>query len=180
MSNLLNLTKLSPEQNIEEINLNVLETNIPTDSVDRTPAPVRPALLDLLVRNKKLSHLIARSWLPGAEGEKIKAIFLGEQDKLREMLVKEGVVTVEESQLSLFEVDPNPQPNEYPLGAFAGSIVENPDPSTPYVLIFKIPYPQNVEHDKVTEDQLRSWLASPPDSAPWRPFEFSRWIPYTC
>jgi hypothetical protein len=178
MSDLLSAAKFFFDRGIEEITLDVLkqtEDNIAGDPVG-SPHP-----LNLRVLNKKLSHLIARSWLPGVEAEKIKATLLsGNQKEIRELMVQSGVVTMGDSEVSLFDVDPNPQPNEAPLGAFGGSIVDELDPSTPIQLIFKIPYPQNIYRDLVTEEQLGSWLATSPESEPWEPFQFSRWIPYTC
>lgn len=174
MSDLLSAAKFFFERGVKEITLDVLQQS-EEDFVSSAPA------LDLRVRNKKLSHLIARSWLPGVEAEKIKVTLLsGNQKEIRELMVQAGVVTMDESEVSRFDVDPNPQPNEPPLGAFGGSIVDELDNSTLIELIFKIPYPQNIYRDLVTEEQLRSWLATSPDAKPWAPFEFSRWIPYTC
>jgi hypothetical protein len=177
MSELLSAAKFFFDRGIKEITLDVLKKAEDNSSKDPTGSLF---VGDLLVRNKKLSHLIARSWLPGVEGEKIKATLLGEQNGIRELMVQEEVVSKKEVESCRFDVDPNPQPNEPPLGAFAGKIVEEANPNTTEILIFNIPYPQNIDRDLVTEEQLRSWLATPSDSEPWEPFQFSRWIPYTC
>jgi hypothetical protein len=179
MSDLLSATKFFFDRGVKEITLDVLqqsEDNFVDDSVSSAHS------LNLFVRNKKLSHLIARSWLPGAEGEKIKATLLsGNQSEIQELMIQTGVVLKDEAKLCRFDVNSNPQPNQPPLGAFAGSTVEEANPNTPEILIFKIPYPQKIESDwGLTEEQLRSWLATSPESEPWEPFQFSRWIPYTC
>jgi hypothetical protein len=179
MSDLLSATKFFFDRGIKEITLDVLKQakdNFSDDSINLLLTDL------LLVSNKKLSHLIARSWLPGVAAEEIKATLLsGEQDKISKLMVQAGVIDQREVERCRFDIDPNPQPKELPSGAFLGSIDDEGIPGTTIKFIFKIPYPQKIESDwGLTEEQLRSWLATSPESEPWEPFEFSRWIPYTC
>lgn len=182
MSELLSAAKFFFDRGINEITIDVLKE---TEEIEKSGARdivSSQHAITYLIPNKKLSHLIARSWLPGVEGEKIKATLLsGNQSEIQELMVQTGVVSKDEVKFCRFDVDPNPQPNEPPFVAFVGNIQEDKDPSTTEILIFKIPYPQEIESAwELTEDQLRSWLATSPESEPWEPYQFSRWIPYTC
>lgn len=182
MSELLSAAKFLFDRGVKEITIDVLKQTEQTENSGARSLADPQHALPYLIPNKKLSHLIARSWLPGVEGEKIKATLLsGNQSEIQELMIQTGVVSKDEAKFCRFDVDSNPQPNQPPLGAFAGSIVEEANPNTPEILIFKIPYPQKIESDwGLTEEQLRSWLATSPESEPWEPFQFSRWIPYTC
>jgi hypothetical protein len=179
MSDLLSATKFFFDRGIKEITLDVLKQT--EDNIAGDPANRR--LIDIInISNKKLSHLIARSWLPGVEAAEMKATLLsGEQDKIKKLMVQAGVIENSEVEYFEFHIDPNPKPLAPPSAAFLGYMVEEGRSDTVLRSIFNIPYPQKIESDwGLTEEQLRSWLATSPESAPWEPFEFSRWIPYTC
>jgi hypothetical protein len=179
MSELLSAAKFFFDRGIKEITLDVLKRS--GDNVAGDPE-LAGYIEVIRIRDKKLSHLIAKSWLPGEEAAEIKAKLLsGEQDKIKKLMVKAGVIEESDVEFFQFDINPNPQPNDPPGGAFLGALVDEGRPDTSVMRIFKIPYPQKIESDwGLTEDQLRSWLATSPESAPWEPFEFSRWIPYTC
>jgi hypothetical protein len=123
--------------------------------------------LDLLKRNKKLSQLIAQSWLPG--GEYIKEQLCGTQDQVLELLVVEDILTEEEAKYTRIEVDTNP-----PEPPYLGSIKEG---LPPYLLNLYIPYPQRPT--EVKDEQLMSWVNSEISSEPLSPFQINPWIPYT-
>lgn len=124
--------------------------------------------LDLLERNKKLSQLIARSWLPG--GEHIKEQLGGTQEQVLELLVAEEILIEEEAKWSRVEVDINP-----PGPPYLGTLNEG---VPPYLLNLYIPYPQRPT--EVKDEQLMTWLSSEINSEPFSPFEISPWIPYSC
>jgi hypothetical protein len=179
MSDLLNAAKFFFNQGIKEITLDVLKKAKDDFSGNRENL----RLIDAVnISNKKLSHLIAKSWLPGAEAAEMKATLISEeQDKIRNLMVQAGVIENSEVEFFWFKVDPNPQPQAPPSAAFLGHMDDEGLPETSVKYIFNIPYPQKIESDwGLTEEQLRSWLATSPESEPWEPFQFSRWIPYTC
>lgn len=125
--------------------------------------------LDLLERNKKLSQLIARSWLPG--GEHIKEQLCGTQEQVLKLLVVEDILTEEEANYTRVEIDPNP-----PGPPYLGTLDEG---LPPYLLNLYIPYPQRPT--EVNDEQLMSWVNSELNSEPLSPFQISPWIPYsTC
>jgi hypothetical protein len=124
--------------------------------------------LNLLERNKRLSQLIAQSWLPG--GEYIKKQFLGTQEQILELLVAENILVEEEAKYTRVEVDMNPPGPPY-LGAIKEGL-------PPYLLNLYIPYPQR--STEVKDEQLMTWVNSTIESAPFSPFEISQWIPYSC
>ena len=179
MSDLLSAAKFFFDQGIEEITLDVLKQAKDNFIINREIS----RLIDALnISNKKLSHLIARSWLPGVEAAEMKATLLsGEQDKIQKLMVQAGVIENSEVEFFRFDIDPNPKPLAPPSAAFLGHLDDEGLPDTSVKYIFNIPYPQKIESDwELTEEQLRSWLATSPESEPWEPFQFSRWIPYTC
>ena len=89
MSDLLSAAKFFFDQGNEKITLDVLKQAKDNFSINREIS----RLIDALnISNKKLSHLIARSWLPGVEAAEIKATLLsGEQDKIQKLMVQAGV-----------------------------------------------------------------------------------------
>lgn len=179
MSDLLSAAKFFFDRGVKEITLDVLKQA--KDDLSGNRESYR--LIDALnISNKKLSHLIARSWLPGVEAAEMKATLLsGEQDKIKKLMVQAGVIENSEVDFFGFKVDPNPKPEAPPSGAFLGHMDDEGIPYTSVKYIFNIPYPQKIESDwGLTEEQLRSWLATSPEAEPWEPFQFSRWIPYTC
>jgi hypothetical protein len=168
MSNLLDSVKFFFEQGIESIIPGTLDGTARGIQDDRTINAAK----DILVKNKILSQLIAQSYLPGGEG--IRSILTGDQHGIRWLLRREGVLTEAEAKYSRFDVDPQP-PGPPP---FVGRIEEDRDPKTHEILIWKIPLP--IRSKELTDEQLTSWLATPQDSEPWEPYQFSQWIPYTC
>ena len=131
----------------------------------------KQAAIGYLKRNKRLSILIAESYLPG--GEEIRQILTGDQDGIKKLLVEKGVIEQEDADHSRFDVDRDP-----PGPVFAGSVKEDKNPSTHVKMIFEIPFPERSE--QLTDEQINSWLATSADSEPWEPYEFSEYIPYTC
>ncbi|WP_019503926.1 hypothetical protein [Pleurocapsa sp. PCC 7319] len=120
--------------------------------------------------NKKLSQLIAKSWLDGQRLEINK-----------KWLLEQGFISQEEApyyddEMILVEQTPS----------------ENPDPKHPngpkYIGIMTlkeegklhkyIPYPERPDADLVSDEVLEEWVNSDPDSAPWLPP--NPYIPYTC
>jgi hypothetical protein len=168
MSDLIDSASFFFEQGVKEITPDVLQATTRSIPTDREVKAVK----DLLEKNKLLSQLIARSYLP--EGEGIRSILTGDQDGIRELLMEVEILTEEEAKNSRFDVDTHPQGSP----PFVGRIEEDPFPDTPEILIWKIPLP--TRHEELTDEQLNSWLATPPDSEPWEPYHISIWIPYTC
>jgi hypothetical protein len=137
------------------------------DVFNKQPNKQQSHIKNLLEFNKKLSQLIARSWLPG--GEEIEKRFLGSQEEVIQLLVDEGIVTAEEAPYIGVNVDTNP-----PGPPYVGNIQEGVDP----VLTLYIPYPKRPS--QVTSAELTTWVDSQINAAPYSPFEISQWIPYTC
>jgi hypothetical protein len=119
---------------------------------------------NLLSPNKKLSQLIAQSWL---NGERFSF------DK--QFLIDYGIFSEEEAQfiedIQVIEEPPEPQ--------YIGTITMNREGC----LQIYIPYPQRptgVENEP-TDEQLTRWINSDVNSEPFVPWdEFSPWIPCTC
>ncbi|MEH2239220.1 hypothetical protein [Nostoc sp.] len=111
-----------------------------------------------LIPNKRLSQLIAKSWL---ENREINI------DK--EFLVNNGIISEFEAKYQInIHVERDLPPREYKGGI------------TPQKSGYKInvPYPKRPTSENLPEDVLREWVENDSNSAPWTPT--NEWIPYTC
>ncbi|MEH1819134.1 MAG: hypothetical protein V7L31_08665 [Nostoc sp.] len=111
-----------------------------------------------LIPNKRLSQIIAQSWL---ENREINI------DK--EFLVNNGIISEFEAQFQIdIHVERDQPPREYKGGI------------TPQANGYKInvPYPKRPSSENLPEDVLREWVENDSNSAPWTPT--NEWIPYTC
>lgn len=120
--------------------------------------------------NKKLSQLIAQSWL---DGQKLHI------DK--EWLIKQGLISQKEAPYyddKRIEVDesPNPEPDpDHPSGPkYIGRITFTEEGK----IRMYIPYPERPPVENLTDEDLKEWVESPEDSKPWLPK--NPYIPYTC
>jgi hypothetical protein len=118
---------------------------------------------NLVSPNKKLSQLIAQSWL---DGQRLTI------DK--KFLVDSGLFSAEEAQyIEEIQVDENP-----PGPPYIGTVTMDKTGS----LQIYVPYPARpteVENEP-TDEQLTRWVSSPLDSEPYLPGEINQWIPYSC
>lgn len=109
--------------------------------------------------NKKLSQLIAQSWLDHQELN---------IDRLS--LIQNSLLSEFEAQfVTKVKVDEDPEGPPY-----LGGITVGKDGYR----IF-IPYPKQ-RPDVVTDDELTTWVNSTVGSEPYTPFGISQWIPYSC
>jgi hypothetical protein len=100
---------------------------------------------DLKQLTKKISQLIAKSWLPG--GEDIKNTFLyGKEEEIKELLKQYGVNLPAPASTSL-SIDWN---------SFFGSAKEEKNGGQT-VLKWTIAYPPRPYYD-VTDEQLQAWV----------------------
>lgn len=126
------------------------------DEQDAVAVEIEP--FNTLIPNKKLSQLIAKSWL---ENKEINI------DK--DFLVNNGIISEFEAQFKIdIHVERDKPPREYKGGI------------TPQQYGYKInvPYPPKPSSDNLPEDVLREWVENDSHSAPWTPS--NEWIPYTC
>ena len=160
------------ENGITEISLDTLENHQARSAESNSPGSVLRTL------NKKISQLVAMSWLP--DGKEIGPILVGgDQDKIRNLFLEKGILGPEDATLTRFDVCPNPVAHEGESNLkYTGRIVEDPDTATPESWIFEIPYPPRPE--QVKDEMLSDWVNSPPDSDPPDASGISLWIPYTC
>jgi hypothetical protein len=121
---------------------------------------------NLLDPNKKLSQLLAQSWLDGQD-----------LNINKDWLVEKGIISPDEAGNYEVEVDSNPEPK--------------PDPGKPdgpkYIglitlteegkLHMYIPYPKRPDEGKVSNEDLEQWVN---DSDPNHPIPANIWIPYSC
>ncbi|HEY9742631.1 MAG TPA: hypothetical protein V6C90_19275 [Coleofasciculaceae cyanobacterium] len=118
---------------------------------------------NLVSPSKKISQLIAQSWL---NGERLSF------DK--NFMVENGLFSEDEAQYidDIQVVEESPEPR------FVGTITLNQEGR----LQIYIPYPQRPTdvNDAPTDEQLTRWVNSDVNSEPFVPWdEFSPWIPYT-
>jgi hypothetical protein len=108
--------------------------------------------------SKKLSQLIARSWLP--HGEDIKRIFLSrDEDKIKELLEKEGIC-LQDFNIKIILIN---------WDSFYGTLDE-------LGFIFRLPYPPRPS--EVKNEQLEAWVN---DNNPEQIFPTTPYIPLiTC
>jgi hypothetical protein len=117
---------------------------------------------NLLSPSKKLSQMIAQSWL---DGERFSL------DK--DFMVENGIFSEDEAtyikKIDVVEVTP-----EQNLVGTITMVAEG------HLQIY-IPYPQRPTEvdDAPTDEQLTSWVNSKVNSEPYTPWGFSPWIPYT-
>jgi hypothetical protein len=118
---------------------------------------------NLLSPSKKLSQLIAQSWLDGER-------FSFDKD----FLVEHGIFSEDEATY-INNIDVREVPPEQNLFGTITMVKEGH-------LVICIPYPQrptDVENPP-TDEQLTRWVNSDVNSDPYVPWEdFSPWIPYT-
>jgi hypothetical protein len=171
MSDLLDSTKFFFDKGIKEITLDILSNETYLRGIE-------PPENYLSILNKKISQLIAKSWLPGKE--EIREILIGEdQNKIRKLFVEEKILGETDAEHTSFDVDLNPvaDPEETHI-KYSGSIVEDRKTGDLIEWVFKIPYPPRPE--QVTDGMLYEWIESASESKPWNASEISLWIPYTC
>ena len=118
---------------------------------------------NLVSPSKKISQIIAQSWL---NGERLSF------DK--NFMVENGLFSEDEAQYidDIQVVEESPEPR------FVGTITLNQEGR----LQIYIPYPQRPTdvNDAPTDEQLTRWVNSDVNSEPFVPWdEFSPWIPYT-
>ncbi|BCL39599.1 hypothetical protein [Nostoc sp. MS1] len=126
------------------------------DDKDAIEVEIEP--FNTLIPNKRLSQLIAKSWL---ENREISI------DK--NFLVNNGLISEFEAQFKIdIHVERNQPPREYKGGI------------TPQQFGYKInvPYPPKPSSENLPENILREWVENDFNSAPWTPT--NEWIPYTC
>ncbi|MEH1870567.1 hypothetical protein [Nostoc sp.] len=111
-----------------------------------------------LIPNKRLSQLIAKSWL---ENKEINI------DK--EFLVNNGIISEFEAK---FNIDIHVE-RDLPPRQYKGGITPQPDGYK-----INVPYPQRPSSENLPENVLREWVENDSTSAPWTPT--NEWIPYTC
>jgi hypothetical protein len=104
--------------------------------------PSKP--LSILHPTKKLSQLIAKSWLDGTR------LSLGDS----KFLIENDILSDEEAKFFKIEVDDSPAP---PYRGYTNIVTAK----------FYIPYPKRPEG--VEDKDLEDWVNSPTDSPPWRP-----------
>lgn len=119
---------------------------------------------NLLSPSKKISQLLAQSWLDGER-------FSFDKD----FLVEKGIFSEDEAtyieNIDVIEVTP-----EQNLIGTITMVAEG------HLQIY-IPYPQRPTDvdDAPTDEQLTRWVNSNVNSEPYTPWDdFSPWIPYTC
>ena len=119
--------------------------------------------------NKKLSQLIAQSWL---DGQRL--------DINKKWLLEQGFISQEEAPYydEMIEVERNPSEKpdpEHPNGPKYIGIITLTEEGK---LHMYIPYPERPNVEGLTDEVLKEWVNSTTDSAPWLPAH--PYIPYTC
>ncbi|WP_019503927.1 hypothetical protein [Pleurocapsa sp. PCC 7319] len=104
-----------------------------------------PAPYNILSPNKKLSQLIAKSWLDG------NRIPLGD----RNFLISNDILSAKEA--AFFEIIVDREPPGPPYEGYINAVTRK----------IAIPYPQRP--NEITNEALKSWIDSPSDSPPWIP-----------
>ena len=122
--------------------------------------------------NKKLSQLIAQSWL---DGQRLNIN--------KDWLIEQGFISQKEAPYyddEKIKVEPNPEPNPEPNQPLYIGLITFTEEGE---LGMYIPYPDRPDEclpdeKPLTDEVLRKWVESPEDSKPWLPEH--RYIPYTC
>jgi hypothetical protein len=109
---------------------------------------------DFKAASKKISQLIAMSWLPG--GEEMKEIFLsGDSEMIQKLLIAHGI-DMTEFEIKLIIVN---------WDSFYGDMTERG-------FVYSMPYPPRPQ--QVTDDQLAEWVK---DNNPEELFPKTPYIP---
>ena len=116
--------------------------------------------------NKKLSQLIAQSWL---DGERLEIN--------KDWLIEQGLISEEEASYFKVMVDSNPREKPSPDHKYIGDITVDEEGEERKLLKY-IPYPERPNAEELTDEVLEEWVNSDPNSAPWLPI--NPYIPYTC
>ncbi len=123
---------------------------------------------NILRPNKKISQLIAQSWLDGCDLTFNK-----------DFLVQEGIISSEEEPyFNEPDVDRNPNQNPDPGNPDGPKYIGNITFTAEGRLQMYIPYPARPDDNLVSNEDLKDWVNSDTNSTPWLPS--NPYIPYTC
>lgn len=146
-----------------------------------TPLQDNGSLFNVLQPSKKLSQVIAHSWLPNGDGEAHDVFTEGNSDRVRDFLVQRGLLSRLDAQHANIIVDrsirttnPNSSVSVY-IGTVAMERDENGEIN---IYTITIPYPERPTD--LTDKNLQDWFDSPDGEAPYTPVDISIWIPLTC
>ena len=115
-------------------------------------------LNNLQLISKKISQLIAKSWLSNDEdGKRIREVLLlpntpDKTGKIKKLLEDHGI-NIENLGVAKIEVD---------WDSFFGSLKDTGDPQSPLTLV--IAYPPRPTEFNITEEALETWVSDTDDS----------------
>lgn len=122
---------------------------------------------DLRLLSKKISQLIAKSWLP--EGEEIRSVFLSnDTERISEMLLENGINL---KNLGVGEYTKL----EVRWDSFFGSFEDLNDP--PFIFRFILAYPPRPSEFNLSDSDLQEWVADADDDhkTPSHPYIPATW-----
>jgi hypothetical protein len=109
------------------------------------------SVMHLKLISKKISQLVAKSWLP--EGEEIKSVLLSnDSEKIQEMLQRNGIDIDILGDTTKFEVD---------WSTFIGSLEDSLDPN--YIFRMVIGYPPKPSEYNLSDSDLVEWVNNTDD-----------------
>ncbi|MEH2365487.1 MAG: hypothetical protein V7K75_03070 [Nostoc sp.] len=142
----------------------------------------------VLQPSKKLSQLIAQSWLPDGDSY-VKDLFTeGDSDKVKSFLKDRGLLSELDAQYATIKIDPSQRPLEpNSTGVvYVGELTVEKDSKGEFTIYnITIPYPEEPAELKSNPQILEEWVNSPDGEQPYTPVgispvQISRWIPLTC
>ena len=119
---------------------------------------------DLLAIVKEMSQLIAKSWLPGKEGEEIrKILLLNDSDEIKKLLKQEGIYD-KVFDATFFEVN---------WGSFVGYVMDTTHFDQPSMrFVWSIAYPPKPDEFNLSDADLKEWVKNdnPKQEYPTHPY----------
>ncbi|MDZ8140833.1 MAG: hypothetical protein RM049_37030 [Nostoc sp. DedQUE04] len=143
---------------------------------------------NVLQPSKKLSQLIAKSWLRDGDSEAKDVFTEGDPDKVKSFLKDRGLLSELDAEYATIKIDRcelTPEPNSTGV-VYIGELTIAKDDAGEFTNYnITIPYPEEPAELRNHPEILEEWVNSPDGEELYTPVkispvQISRWIPLTC
>lgn len=137
---------------------------------------------NVLQPSKKLSQLIAKSWLRDGDSEAKDVFTEGDPDKVKSFLKDRGLLSELDFKYAKIIIDRSVTPDPNSTGVvYIGELTVEKDLAGEFnIYNITIPYPEEPVELRNHPEILEEWVNSPEGEPPYSPEKISRWIPLTC
>ncbi|MGB5970406.1 MAG: hypothetical protein WA865_08685 [Spirulinaceae cyanobacterium] len=144
-----------------------------------------PTQLEFQKVNKRISQLIAKKWLEGAELTESDVLEIvkdnaqgGKDDREYKIIIDTQPYSRWKEGGHYQDAPPVPPDNNYEGYFIMSDRFFHSDPELQEPAYLYVPFPERPPEEKVSNEVLNDWVEQDPGVAPFYPT--NTWIPYTC